>query len=368
MSHFARAMRRIEATVEEQLPAQPLIEAVAGELQTALGADALILAATDPDTLLGLGAGVAHGMPTTACAPFWQYEFEVPDFNKFSDLARAPRTVADLHAATGGRPQRSARWRELRTHFDADAELRATFNAGGRGWGFLHVNRAGTSHGFRDDEVAFVATIAPVVGRSLRLSLRSQPAGGAGRCGPGMAIIDADNRLVSVTPEALDWFDRLETLYPLPDPALGCDVPSEVFTAAVEARASGRGASRTRARTRNGVWLLIHASCLHSADGSAADVAVVIEPAKASEVATLTVEAYELTPREVDVTRALARGLSTNEIARELHLSPYTVQDHLKSVYEKTGVSSRGELVAKVFADHYHDGLRDAIHGAAMAA
>ena len=65
------------------------------------------------------------------------------------------------------------------------------------------------------------------------------------------------------------------------------------------------------------------------------------------------------------MTRALARGLSTHEIARELHLSRYTVQDHLKSVYEKTRVSSRGELVAKMFADHYHDGLVGAIHGAA---
>ena len=70
----------------------------------------------------------------------------------------------------------------------------------------------------------------------------------------------------------------------------------------------------------------------------------------------------------MDVTRALARGLTTNEIARELHLSRYTVQDHLKAVYEKTGVSSRGELVAKMFADHYHDELADAVHGARLAA
>ncbi len=365
-----RAARRIDALAAERLPAQALIEGVAEELRAAMPIDALVMVATDPDTLLGLGAGVVHGMPPAACAPFWEYEFEVPDFNKFSDLAHAPCQVADLHAATGGRPQRSARWREFRTFFDADAELRATFNAGGRGWGLLQLNRAGTAHGFRDEEIAFVEAIAPVVGRALRLSLISHPAGNAAGRGPGMAIVDPHNRLVSATPEALAWFDDLESAYRLPDPVLGREVPCEVVIAAQEARARGGAATRSRARTRCGVWLLIHASCLQRADGTAADAAVVIEPAKASEVAPLIVDAYELTPREVDVTRALARGLSTNEIARELHLSRYTIQDHLKSVYEKAGVSSRGELVAKMFADHYHDGLVDAIRhsGEAVAA
>jgi DNA-binding CsgD family transcriptional regulator len=370
--NLARGVRRIEALAAEQLPTQELIEGVAAELGAAMPVDALVMAATDPDTLLGLGAGVVHGMPATVCAPFWEYEFEVPDFNKFNELARAPRQVADLHAATGGRPQRSARWRELRTLMDADAELRATFNAGGLGWGLLHLNRAGTSRGFRDDEVAFVETVAPIVGRALRLSLVSHPARTVAGRGPGIAIFDPDSRLVSATPEAQAWFDELESAYRLPAPLLGRDVPYEVIAAAQEVRARTAAgletaAIRTRARTRDGLWLLIHASCLHGADGAAADTAVVIEPAKASEVAPLIVEAYELTPRELDVTRALARGLTTNGIARELHLSRYTVQDHLKSVYEKAGVSSRGELVAKMFADHYHDGLAEAIHAGADA-
>src|SRR3954454_14030102 len=270
--HLAQAVRRIDALTAEQLPSQRLIERVAEELRAALPVDALLMAATDPDTLLGLGAGVVHGMPETVCAPFWEYEFEVPDFNKFSDLARGPRHVADLHAATGGRPERSARWREFGTLMDTGAELRATFNAGGRGWGMLHLNRAGATRGFGQDEIAFVETVAPIVGRGLRASLISQPAAPVAGRGPGMAVFDCQNRLVSATPEALAWCDELESGYRLHDAAAGRDLPCEIGVAAMEARARAAvaphaPATRTRSRTRSGVWLLIHASCLRGPDG-----------------------------------------------------------------------------------------------------
>src|SRR3954453_11821984 len=91
---LGRAVRRIDALAAQRLPTQGLIEGVADAVRAAMPVDALVLAATDPDTLLGLGAGVTHGMPETVCLPFWEYEFEVPDFNKFSDLVRAPRQVA----------------------------------------------------------------------------------------------------------------------------------------------------------------------------------------------------------------------------------------------------------------------------------
>ena len=96
-----------------------------------------------------------------------------------------------------------------------------------------------------------------------------------------------------------------------------------------------------------------NASCLRTPDGTPGNVAVTIGPAKSAQIAPIIVEAYGLTGREQEIARAVARGLSNADIALQMHLSPHTVRDHLKAVFGKLEVSSRGELVAKIFADHY---------------
>jgi DNA-binding CsgD family transcriptional regulator len=83
------------------------------------------------------------------------------------------------------------------------------------------------------------------------------------------------------------------------------------------------------------------------------------EPVRAAELAPLIAGAYGLTLRERQVTELVAQGLSTGEIAARLHLSAYTVQDHLKSIFDKTGTGSRGDLVARLFFDHYAPRLSD---------
>ena len=54
-----------------------------------------------------------------------------------------------------------------------------------------------------------------------------------------------------------------------------------------------------------------------------------------------------LTPRERDVLVAIARGQTAPSIAQELHVSPATVKTHLKTLYEKLGVSDRAAAVAQ---------------------
>ena len=120
--------------------------------------------------------------------------------------------------------------------------------------------------------------------------------------------------------------------------------------------AEGAGEAATaRVRTATGRWLLVRGSML--GEEPDARIAVTLEAARSAELAPLIAEAYGLTARERLVTQLVAQGFSTAQIVEHLHLSAYTVQDHLKAIFEKLGVSSRGELVARLFVDHYQPRL-----------
>jgi len=54
-----------------------------------------------------------------------------------------------------------------------------------------------------------------------------------------------------------------------------------------------------------------------------------------------------LTPRELEMVRFIADGVSVPDISRRIHLSPATVRTHIQKLYEKLGVSDRGAAVAE---------------------
>jgi DNA-binding NarL/FixJ family response regulator len=97
----------------------------------------------------------------------------------------------------------------------------------------------------------------------------------------------------------------------------------------------------------------VHAACLRDRDGATQQTAIMIEPARRAEIASIIVELHELSAREQQVTQLLVRGLAIDEIAQTLWLSRHTVRDHIKSIFSKVGVTSRPELTAKLFAEQF---------------
>jgi DNA-binding CsgD family transcriptional regulator len=115
----------------------------------------------------------------------------------------------------------------------------------------------------------------------------------------------------------------------------------------VGARAATSGTFRMRLRDARGGWAMLHASTLVGDD----QTVVTIEPATGSHLMGMLLAAYGLTARERDICHEVISGHSTSDIAGRLHISAHTVQDHLKSVFAKVGVRSRGELVARIRPD-----------------
>jgi len=93
----------------------------------------------------------------------------------------------------------------------------------------------------------------------------------------------------------------------------------------------------------DGRWLAVEAASLEG-DGTG-KIAVTLRAAAPAETFGLLCRAHALTHRERDVVAALVAGLDTRAVTERLVISRYTVQDHLKSVFEKVGVRSRRELL-----------------------
>jgi DNA-binding CsgD family transcriptional regulator len=109
-------------------------------------------------------------------------------------------------------------------------------------------------------------------------------------------------------------------------------------------------------RLASGRWLTVQGARLEAARG-AARIAVILAAAEPAEVLPLELELHGLTEREREVTRLLARGWSTKQIARGLSITHHTVKDHTKAIYAKLEVTSRAELTAKLFYEHHAPSL-----------
>lgn len=278
-------------------------------------------------------------------------EYYRDDVNTLIEVARSPEGVSTLHEATGGDPSKSPRWIENSKYGGDQEMICALRSADGHTWGALGLYRQLGRPLFGEADKAFLVAASRHLAAGIRRALLTAEACEVDDAdAPGVVVLSAGSDVVSRTPRVG------ELLADLPDGHDGrAALPSSVL--AVAGRARSGDAASVRVRARSGRWLVVHGAPMH-ADGAGA-VAVIIEPAHPGRIVPLLMAAYELTAREQEVTRLVLQGEPTGAIAATLFISPHTVQEHLKHIFEKTGVRSRRDLVGKVFFAHYEPRVRD---------
>jgi DNA-binding CsgD family transcriptional regulator len=278
-------------------------------------------------------------------------EYFVRDVNTFASLARKRVPVGTLTQATGGKPDRSVRYQQVLKPAGIPYELRAAFVTRGRCWGAVHVARLDGQPDFTAEDVSALASITGIVAEGIRASLRFD----AGRRGeteassPGLMLLGPRNEVEMITPPARELLDLMSSRAR----SGNGEIPPSAVVALAEytRRAPADDEARTVAVPTGAGWVTLHASL---PDGSTAGrVAIVVERSPSPAATAVRLEAHGVTTREREIAGCLAAGLTNAEIAQQLVLSPYTVQDHIKSLLEKTGVASRQELVARIFLDDY---------------
>jgi DNA-binding CsgD family transcriptional regulator len=346
-----RARRDVTRLAHRGLGVREFSLAAARAIRPALPFQGLCMLTFDPATLLQTSEVTENGLPEVAYPQMTEIEVAKPDFNKFTDLARAERPAASLSAATEGDLDRSLRQREVRgPHGWLGDELRVALVTGASTWGGMTLLRDSGSH-FTAADVDFLASLSRHLAEGVRRSIAlTAVTESPEQTDTGLILVGDDNSVAMANGAAHEWMDQIRfatgDTTPLP-PAVHAAVGRARSVAAGEAV----GDAVVRVRARSGQWLVVSASVL--GEPPSTHVAVVFEPARPHQLAPLIADAYGLTDRERALIELVAQGFSTAEIADRLHLAQYTVQDHLKSIFDKAGVNTRGALVARIFFADY---------------
>jgi DNA-binding CsgD family transcriptional regulator len=338
-----RSRERLEQLSESSLDRESIqLEAIA-QLQAVIGFDRWCWPLSDPETLVPLSGAAEHDYGPNVGRSL-ELEYSGGDFATMDVLARRVNPAASLSAETKGDLARSPRWDQvLRPVGIGDEAVVACRDAVGC-WGWIKAYRDDDDASFAEEDLGLLAKVGPALGSALRRKLDAGSHDSiAVPSSPGVVVLDRDLRAVSWTAGAREWIDAL----PLARlwAAWGI-LPAVVYPVAALARSrNGPSAAHALERAVDGRWVRIEAAQLEGQPD--AQIAVTLRAATTTETFDLLCRAYALTRRERDVVAALLTGLDTRAVSARLCISPHTVQDHLKSVFRKTGARSRRELLAR---------------------
>jgi DNA-binding CsgD family transcriptional regulator len=344
----SRCRERLELLGDSAEDVDSLRREVIGELKRTIGFDRWCAPLVDPDTLIA-HTGIADTDHMAELPRLQLNDASLREVNNGVALARGRNRVGMLSAITHGDLARSRRWRTSLERFGTGDELRVVA-ADERGcWGRFDMWRDRDDRPFSPEDAQLLCDASSLLGRGMRratVGLREQapPA----PIESGVLLVGADLCPRGGTPAIYEWFRALN---PAGMPYQG-GIPSLVWSTigrliAAEAGEDPQRPVRIRTRAGDGSWAVIETARLDDPDRT---IAVTVHAAGVEEILGLVTRAYGLSNRERELVTLITKGHDTNAIAEQMFISRYTVQDHLKSIFDKLGVHNRLELLTRLFA------------------
>lgn len=346
MSTATSALVRIERIGASATGSRQLREQVLAELRRTVDFDAWVWVMTDPVT--GVGVAPVAKVPSFGELPATIRLKYQAGTNRWTALAQRRRPVARLSSVNSASAGDVA-WRRFLAGYGILDVASVVFADRFGTWAFLDLWR-GEPFSDADEQVlsglpgALTAPLRSTVAATFGLP----PPPFTGERGPVVLMLGDDLAIHSQTPLSDTWLAQL-----LPPEPGRPPVPASVFNVAAQLLAVEKGVDANpptaSVHLANGLWMTLRAARL-GMSGQAAEggvIAVTIEEAVHNTRREVFGRAFGLTQREREVLALLAEGTDTRQLARQLTISPYTVQDHVKSILAKTGATSRRALVAR---------------------
>jgi DNA-binding CsgD family transcriptional regulator len=348
---YARARGRVVRICDSVGDALTLRLRLVEEIGRVVGFDAYAWLMTDPET--SVGSAPLADIPLLPELPRQLPQLirlkYLTTVNRWTTLGGAE--VALLREGTRGDLSRSLLWRELLDGLGVIDVASSVFKDRFGCWGFLDLWRSESSVPFSRADAAFLAGITEPVTMALRASqantFLAPHSRDARQLGPVVLLLSPDLEVLGQTPETQAY---LQILVP---PAEGrAPIPASAYNVAAQLLAAEAGIDRNpptaRVHLSAGLWVTLRAARIGNVDSSGErNVAVSIEETSPAERVTLFARAFGLTVREAELLDHLTTGNGTREIAHRMFLSEHTVQDHLKSIFAKTGLRNRRTVLSR---------------------
>jgi DNA-binding CsgD family transcriptional regulator len=159
---------------------------------------------------------------------------------------------------------------------------------------------------------------------------------------PTSVLIDEDGSIIDSPQSASSWLDESRRSDSLD--RVGMILTSlAALVRLLREKETNRGQVQVRMRSEGGSWTTFLAESL-GGNRLGTAIPVIVMATDPAQLVSLQIAAFGLSDRESEVVHHVLDGVDTRAIAGRLYISVLTVQDHLKSIFEKTGVHSRREL------------------------